>query len=1343
MEVGEWLAGRYRLESELGRGGMAIAYAARDTVRGTSVALKRLQPKAAHGPLAHLFEREFYTLKQLSHPRIVRVHDFAYDDDGTAFYTMEWLGGGDLDELSPLPYARVCALLCDVASALSLLHSRHLVHRDVTTRNIRCGDDGHAKLIDFGAVAAFGTTPRVVGTPPFCAPEAVHGQELDGRVDLFALGAAAYLALTGRHAYPARSLDRLRERWRSVPRPPSHYVPEIPKALDALVMSLLSLDRNARPTSATEVMERLGTIGDVDLSEQVIVQEAYLTSPRLVGRNDEVQEIRRLIGRALKGRGAGLLVRARAGMGRSRMAATCVLEGKLLGAAVARADASDATQPFGVVRALCGELAEALPELLDALDPRLHAVVLPADSAQASEQATLDLPAPQRVQAFQAFLFAAANRRPVVLVVDDAHRIDQRSAALLGLVTEAVARRRMLVVATVLDGPLSADAPLSFFADKARTLELDPLDEEAAQSLLGSVFGNVPHLSMLTRRLHAIAAGCPGTLMQLAQHLLERKLVQYEAGAWTLPAALDPADVPSSIQAALSAKLQRLSPPALLLSQALGLADGSVGADELPALMGDAGPGQALSAADELVSLGVAHVSGVRYQLASPSYRAVLDETLSPSLRASLHGRLSELHRKRSARSWFVPRHLHLAGRDDEAIDLLLEHSPFTDDLDETAQRSRELPSDWQQHFRALLDYAETTHRPARDRYVLRSHLVAYAVLRGETGRHDVEVLLRTLEHACGRDLYDTLDPSLPAAERLTKTFELAQARYEHTPEHERVKPPGEALPELARTVLRAIGVIGSHNDFPFFEQLRALEPFAPLAPSLQVIQWNVEATRALSCGRLHALHALNERMLARLDEPDGAGLNPVARRYMSLALKFSACSAAATFGRAIDEQRLRDMDADPVFAINACHVRMLASLAIGDTLGADEHRRAAERLRLQDNPPQMFEGVSLTREASVYAFAGDLARLKQLMPELERTAGERPGWRPTWYHTLGSYHQLRGALSEALEAFERGLSLVQAGTHVHFCALAAARARVLLELDEAAQALPLCLSDLAAARAADLGPSTHALLSAAALVHSALGQHDEARALSEEAIACLTEFEAGGLVLGSAHEARAWVAIAESDEAAFEEHARTCARIYRAGHNALLAARYAALMAHASARRIAVSAELADAAASSLAQTLQDLTTQVDDPEERARLALQGLLRACDSESGYLYIVKVGGPELCAQIGDRLPPRNVDQLVIEHLRLEADDALTAATQTCAVADDDDEGDLGVTDWSADDGGVYQPVLLSHPEGRGVAITGLALLRCDAGAKAPPGQFVAAISRALHEAGDVTTMLAG
>jgi serine/threonine-protein kinase len=168
LPPGTSFAGRYRVERALGSGAGGRVYAALDERSGRRVALKvrgvRKGPRAAQ--LSAQFEREYHTLCQLSHPSIVAVDDYGVDGDD-AYYTMELLDGQDLHGAGRLSPREVCLLLRDVTSALSVLHARRLLHRDLSARNVRLTSGGHAKLIDFGAMTTMGVSTFLVGTPPF------------------------------------------------------------------------------------------------------------------------------------------------------------------------------------------------------------------------------------------------------------------------------------------------------------------------------------------------------------------------------------------------------------------------------------------------------------------------------------------------------------------------------------------------------------------------------------------------------------------------------------------------------------------------------------------------------------------------------------------------------------------------------------------------------------------------------------------------------------------------------------------------------------------------------------------------------------------------------------------------------------------------------------------------------------------------------------------------------------------------------------------------------------------------------------------------------------------------
>ncbi|MEY4582153.1 MAG: hypothetical protein RL701_6856 [Pseudomonadota bacterium] len=380
------LANRYQVQALLGRGGMACVQRVKDLVTGREVALKQLIVEHAlteRKGLTALFEREFHTLAQLQHPHVIAVYDYGLLADQSPYYTMELLDGGDLRDRAPVPWREACRLLFDVCSSLALIHSRRLLHRDVSPCNIRCTQDGRAKLIDFGAMAPMSAGGAdVVGTPAFVATETLQRLALDARTDLFSLGATLYHALTGQVPFRAQTFAQVLAAWSGAVIPPSSLTPDVPAALDDLVLALISIEPALRPHSAFEVMQRLAAIADLKLNESDAVSRAYLATPSLVGRGEALERFRQQLLAARMARGGAVLIEGRVGAGRSRLLDACALEGKTLGFTVMRANTTAAREPFSAVMALTGHLLESLPT--SALGPAAQQLLV-VDPAQDPE----------------------------------------------------------------------------------------------------------------------------------------------------------------------------------------------------------------------------------------------------------------------------------------------------------------------------------------------------------------------------------------------------------------------------------------------------------------------------------------------------------------------------------------------------------------------------------------------------------------------------------------------------------------------------------------------------------------------------------------------------------------------------------------------------------------------------------------------------------------------------------------------------------------------------------------------------------------------------------------------
>jgi serine/threonine-protein kinase len=284
--LGSTLAGRYEIVRRIGEGGMGAVYEARHAVIGKRVAVKVLLEKflAKSDFVARLLQ-EARLASSIGHENIVDVTDFGTTDDGRSFVVMEFLDGEALSQLimreAPLPVERSLRIARQVASALGAAHAKGIFHRDVKPENVylvRRGEADFVKVVDFGiskAVKQGGAeenadayrlthTGLLLGTPLYMSPEQARGDEdLDHRVDVWALGVMMYECLTGEVPFRANNyLGIISQVLTHAAAPPSKVRPElgIPDAVEAVVMRAMAKDRAERYAAMADLerdLERL------------------------------------------------------------------------------------------------------------------------------------------------------------------------------------------------------------------------------------------------------------------------------------------------------------------------------------------------------------------------------------------------------------------------------------------------------------------------------------------------------------------------------------------------------------------------------------------------------------------------------------------------------------------------------------------------------------------------------------------------------------------------------------------------------------------------------------------------------------------------------------------------------------------------------------------------------------------------------------------------------------------------------------------------------------------------------------------------------------------------------
>ncbi len=266
------IQGRYRLLDLIGRGGMGEVWRARDESLGRRVAVKCLKPLAEHGDSAFMrvlrerFRREARVAAALQHRGVTVVHDFG-EHEGQLYLVMELLEGRNLSQLleddkqSPLPVIEVIEVAEQVAAALAYTHDQGIVHRDLKPANVMRTGDGTVKICDFGIArlghdigftAKLTGTGIAMGTPHYMSPEQIAGTTVDHRSDLYSLGCVLYEIATGAPPFEGGDAWSVLVGHRdATPPPPRARRPELPRALEHIILGLLAKDPDQRPHSAT------------------------------------------------------------------------------------------------------------------------------------------------------------------------------------------------------------------------------------------------------------------------------------------------------------------------------------------------------------------------------------------------------------------------------------------------------------------------------------------------------------------------------------------------------------------------------------------------------------------------------------------------------------------------------------------------------------------------------------------------------------------------------------------------------------------------------------------------------------------------------------------------------------------------------------------------------------------------------------------------------------------------------------------------------------------------------------------------------------------------------------
>jgi tetratricopeptide (TPR) repeat protein len=1364
----ELIVGRYRIEAPLGAGGMGAVYRVLDESTGRALALKRFGGPAAVSNIERhdlRFRREFHTIARLRHPRIVEAHEYGVDR-GSPFYTMELLDGHDLGEVGKLETARACELLRDVASALSFLHARRLIHRDLAPRNVRCTSDGRAKLIDFGVLATTGHAGDIAGTAPFISPENVRGLPIDHRADLFGLGALAYWLVTGFQAYPARNIEQLEELWRSRPHAPSQYSPSVPKALDELILSLLSLDPLGRPGTAAETMDRLQAIAGLDPLPDVEVARGYLASAAMVGRKSEMDAIRRRIGKAALGEGGAVVLEAPSGRGKSRLLREIALEAQVAGATVLSADSDSAGRgPYGLLRALARAmltsapadamkaavlrapvLARAIPELHDRLD---FIPLAPITGGPEEER--------MRVQAeLSAWFLDVCAERTLVFLVDDLQRADEASCAVLATLThEAIKRRLLLVVALRTDEAIHASAAVTTIREASHRMRVRALEAADVEELVQGMFGEVPRIARLATWMQQVAGGSPLHCMELARHLVEQKVIRYEGSLWSVPDELKLEGMPKRLADAMEARIRTLGPSARALSEALSVHGGELPLAVCVAIADLPDERQVFHALDELVYEEVLVGANERYRFRHDGLREALLRSSDPDRIQALHLRVGEalahdgtvLPEREAEIGW----HLLRGGQRRRGAELLWRAG----DRLYKAQSFRDAVAPLEA---ALEVYEEGGYSPKtilEIRHML--VMVGFFSDRLVTLRY-ADATLEQLRTYAGMNTAARLSRYVPRLIALVFGLLLATMRWLLTRPGRRGPTPVAAM----HTFYIEVVYVTAARSFSFhLDEVRAhiasLEAF-----NIGLLRRRVpngaylytKSLLAMPLGRFVEGLTIADEIKYILDYDHLTPISDIDRNAaLGGALYIRAIIPAMRQDpKCLDEVGALEALDQRYFEVSACLCRIVFRRFRGEEDVAREIEARTDLLLVQAGSMWGPESQIVWMSALAYGLTRDVLGLRRTITDLTRLI--ESGYRLTENLELarGEYLRERGELAASREALEHALSLVTDDeVQIRMPALGAL-AETFLAMQEPAKAEVAAKEALAVCRDKGVLDVTWRMRATRALAMAEAAQGDVETATRRLDAAITEALPYGSPTLsGSLHEGRAKIALSMDDVEAYALHRNGTESWFRATKNPALIARIerlpdpatlhsapsldgaqATVVASPGGRhevlQTIITGDVATlASANEVARWVTAMLSGCRGRLERASRSLELLVEAASGLMGYIYLYQHGELQLLAPTYGEEPP---DALVSSLTVALGDTQSGHVAQTMEVAWKPDAAPGDVT-W-------VRAVLTVARGGHPVPL-GVVAIVCDAAKTTlPPAGLIEQVALELCQAGDVS-----
>jgi ABC-type oligopeptide transport system substrate-binding subunit/serine/threonine protein kinase len=694
--MGEKLLGnRYRLEEELGQGGMGTVHRAFDTTLEREVAVKLVTGFQMETEGRARLLKEAKSIAQLNHPNIVTVYD-AGEMDKAPYIVMELVEGSSLHEQPPENLETLVQIGIQICMALEHAHDRDIVHRDLKPENVLIDPEGTAKLMDFGIARSMTsrmtTEGRIEGTVFYMAPELALGQEYDGRADLYALGVMLYELTTGelpfQHGDPVAVIS---QHVHAPVVPPRAKDSEIPPGLDSLIVQLMEKDPEDRPSSATQALRALQepSLLEATGDEEQLSTLDRIVRGRMIGRQAEFKEARELWYSTVDGNSQILLVSGEPGVGKTRLLREIITQSEVMGAEVlGSASYAEGGPPYSPFKQILREvLPKASQNGFNLPDPVVADLLSLApefreDFPEVAPNPSTDPTSDQHrlFESFFVFIATLSRHSPLMIYLDDAHWADSGSLNLFRHMARQLGSQPIMLLATYRDVEVDEARPLhEVLLDLGREprttrIKLNRLTVEQTEDLLAAFFQDeiTPEFR---DGIYKETDGNPFFIEEVCKALVESGKLYYEDGSWHRPDVSE-LGIPQSVRVAIQSRVGKLSSDTQALLAQAAVLGREFEFDTLLAAV-DEGEDELIDALEEAERAQLIEERSVEGEMVFAFSHALIPTTLVEGLRMlqrrRLHKRAAEALEGRDPENFSaLALHLLEAGQTERGVDYLL-----------------------------------------------------------------------------------------------------------------------------------------------------------------------------------------------------------------------------------------------------------------------------------------------------------------------------------------------------------------------------------------------------------------------------------------------------------------------------------------------------------------------------------------------------------------------------------------------------------------------------------------------------------------------------------------------